>query len=156
MENDTEKKEKENSEVSLLFNKERSEWREKIQVLALDLKDIKTVAKAQVDLFGYRQILLEYSYKLAQVVSKLNSRIKKDTASLLRGYTERSDIRYQANEKRVMIEGDLSDLNERLEIIEGHRKFIDQTMQTVDHMLYGIRQRIALEEYLRNSSGSIK
>jgi hypothetical protein len=156
MENNTEKKEKENSEVSLLFNKERSEWREKIQVLALDLKDIKTVAKAQVDLFGYRQILLEYSYKLAQVVSKLNSRIKKDTASLLRGYTERSDIRYQANEKRVMIEGDLSDLNERLEIIEGHRKFIDQTMQTVDHMLYGIRQRIALEEYLRNSSGSIK
>lgn len=151
-----EKKEKGNPEVSALFGKERAEWREKIQILALDLKDIKTVAKAQVDLFGYRQVLLEYSYKLAQVVSKLNSRIKKDGASLLRRYTENTDVRYQANEKKNLIEGDLSDLNERLEIIEGHRKFIDQTMQTVDHMLYGIRQRIALEEYLRNSTGSIK
>ena len=35
---------------------------------------------------------------------------------------------------------------------EGHRKFIDQTVQTVDHMLYGIRQRIALEDYLRGST----
>ena len=146
----------EKTDFNKIFENERAEWKEKVQVLAIQMKDIKTLAKAQVDMFSSRQVLLEYSYKLAQVVSKLNSRIKKDTASLLRGYTERSDLRYQANEKKVMIEGDLSDLNERLEIIEGHRKFIDQTMQTVDHMLYGIRQRIALEEYLRNSSGSIK
>jgi hypothetical protein len=67
-------------------------------------------------------------------------------------YSEKSDIRYGSNEKTVLIEGDLADISERMELVEGHRKFIDQTVQTIDHMLYGVKQRISLEEYLRGSS----
>ena len=137
-----------------LFEQERSEWKEKIQVISLNLKSIKTVGEAQVDLFSTRQTLLEYSFKLAQIVSKLNSKLRKENSRLLKDYSERSDVRYQANEKKTLIEGDLSDITEKIELVEGHRRFIDQTVQTVDHMLYGIRQRIALEEYMRG--GTIK
>ena len=137
-----------------LFEQERYEWKEKIQVISLNLKSIKTVGEAQVDLFSTRQTLLEYSFKLAQIVSKLNSKLRKENSRLLKDYSERSDVRYQANEKKTLIEGDLSDITEKIELVEGHRRFIDQTVQTVDHMLYGIRQRIALEEYMRG--GTIK
>lgn len=135
-----------------LFIKERHEWKEKIQVLALYLKNIRTVAEAQVDLFTQRQLLLEYSYKLASIVTKLNSKIRTENARLLKNYSEKNNIRYQANEKKVLIEGDISAVLEKADLVESHRKFIDQTIQTVDHMLYAIKNRIALEDYLRAST----
>ena len=135
-----------------IFEKERAQWKEKIQVISLQIKSIQTVAEAQVDLFSTRQTLLEYSYKLAQIISKLSTKERKEKAKKLKEYTESKDIRYGSNEKTSLIEGDLADLRERMELVEGHRKYIDQTIQTVDHMLYGIRQRIALEDYLRGST----
>ncbi len=140
------------TDFNKLFEIERSEWREKVQVLALEMKDIRTLAKAQVDLFSQRQVLLEYSYKLASIVSKLNSKYRTEKSRKLKEYSEKSDIRYGANEKTVLIEGDISEITEKIELVEGHRKFIDQTVQTLDHMLYGIKSRISLEEYLRGST----
>jgi hypothetical protein len=142
----------EKTDFSKLFEQERSEWKENIQVIALQMKDIKTVAKAQVDLFSQRQILLEYSYKLAGIVTKLNSKMSSERAKKLREYSERTDVRYGSTEKNVLIEGDLTDITEKIELVESHRKFIDQTVQTVDHMLYAIKNRIALEDYLRGST----
>ena len=142
----------EKADFNKIFDQERSEWKERIQVLSLEMKDIKTLAKAQVDLFSQRQVLLEYSYKLASIVSKLNSKYRTEKSRKLKDYSERSDVRYGANEKTVLIEGDISEIPEKIELVEGHRKFIDQTVQTVDHMLYGIKSRIALEEYLRGST----
>lgn len=142
----------EKADFNKLFETERFKWKEKIQILALEMKDIKTLAKAQVDLFSQRQVLLEYSYKLASIVSKLNSKYRIEKSKKLKDYSEKSDIRYGANEKNVLIEGDISEISEKIELVEGHRKYIDQTVQTIDHMLYGIRQRIALEDYLRGST----
>ena len=142
----------EQTDYAKLFDNERSEWKEKIQVIALSLKSIKTVAEAQVELFSNRQILLEYSFKLAQVVSKLNSKERQERAKKLREYSENSNIRYGSNETKLLIEGDVAEISQKIELVEGHRKFIDQTIQTVDHMLYGIKSRIALEDYLRGNT----
>jgi len=142
----------EKTDFNKLFEQERSEWKENIQVIALQMKDIKTLAKAQVDLFSQRQILLEYSYKLASIVTKLNSKLSSEKAKKLREYSERTDVRYGSTEKNVLIEGDLTEISEKIELVEGHRKFLDQTVQTVDHMLYAIKNRIALEDYLRGST----
>jgi hypothetical protein len=116
------------------------------------MKDIKTLAKAQVDMFSSRQVLLEYSYKLASIISKLSSRYRSDKANKLRHYSENNDVRYGSTEKTVLIEGDLTEITEKIELVESHRKFIDQTIQTVDHMLYGVKSRISLEDYLRGST----
>jgi hypothetical protein len=142
----------EQTDYAKLFDNERSEWKEKIQVIALSLKSIKTVAEAQVELFSNRQILLEYSFKLAQVVSKLNSKERQERAKKLKEYSENSNIRYGSNETKLLIEGDVAEISQKIELVEGHRKFIDQTIQTVDHMLYGIKSRIALEDYLRGNT----
>lgn len=137
-----------------LFSEERAEWKEKIQVISLSLKNIKTVAEAQVELFSNRQILLEYSFKLAHIITKLSTKERVERSKKIREYSERKDIKYGSNETKTLVEGDISEVLEKIDLVENHRKFIDQTIQTVDHMLYGIRQRIALEEYLRG--GTIK
>ena len=140
------------NDFAKMFESERREWKEKIQVIAIHIKNIKTVAEAQVDLFTTRQTLLDYSYKLAQIVSKLSTKERQMRAKKLKEYTEGKDVRYGANEKTTLIEGDLAELTEKMQLVEGHRKYIDQTIQTVDHMLYGIKSRISLEDYLRGST----
>lgn len=142
----------EKKDFNKIFENEREEWKEKIQGISLHLKNIKTVAEAQIDLFGARQILLEYSYKLASIVAKLNSKYSAEKSRKLKEYSEKSDVRYGSNEKSVLIEGELTEMTEKIELVENHRKFIDQTVQTVDHMLYGIKSRIALEDYLRGTT----
>jgi len=142
----------EKTDFNKIFSDERADWTEKIKILAIEMKDIKTLAKAQVDMFSNRQVLLEYSYKLASIVFKLNSKYKNEKGRKMREYSENNNIRYGATEKMLLIEGDLTDISEKVELVESHRKFIDQTVQTVDHMLYGVRQRIALEDYLRGST----
>ena len=142
----------EKTDFNKIFENERAEWKEKVQVLAIQMKDIQTLAKAQVDMFSSRQVLLEYSYKLASIISKLSSRYRSDKANKLRHYSENNDVRYGSTEKTVLIEGDLTEITEKIELVESHRKFIDQTIQTVDHMLYGVKSRISLEDYLRGST----
>ena len=105
-----------------LFEKERFEWREKIQIISLNLKNIKTVAEAQVELFSTRQILLEYSFKLAQIVSKLSSRERQTRAAKLKDYNQNSDVRYGSNETKVLIEGDVAEIVGKIEMVEGHRQ----------------------------------
>lgn len=140
------------TDYAKLFDGERAEWREKIQVISLGLKNIRTVAEAQIELFSTRQILLEYSYKLASIISKLGTKEKQERAKKLREYQENKDVRYGANETKTLIESDISEIIQKIELVEGHRKFLDQTIQTVDHMLYAVKSRIALEEYLRGST----
>lgn len=148
-----EKKEiEEKKDFNKIFERERSEWKESINEISSNMKNIQTLAKAQIDLFSQRQVLLEHSFKLASIVTKLNSKYSFEKSKRMKYYSEKSDIRYGSNEKTVLIEGDLADISERMELVEGHRKFIDQTVQTIDHMLYGVKQRISLEEYLRGSS----
>ena len=126
------------------FQTEREEWTEKIRELA----------DVQVDLYYNRQVLLEYSSKLGQVMSKLNAKFRKDKSNRLKYYSEMSQVKYGANEKTPLIEGDLSELKERMDLVDGQISFLNETMKTVDHMLYGVKSRISLEEYLR--SGAVK
>jgi hypothetical protein len=135
-----------------LFEEERADWREKIQGISLSLKNIHTVAEAQIDLFTTRQILIEYGFKLATIVTKLSSKERQERARKMKDYQENKDVRYGSNDLKTMIEGEVAEINQKIELVEGHRKYIDQTVQTVDHMLYGIRQRIALEDYLRGNT----
>ena len=136
------------------FQVEREEWTEKVRVLSIRMKNIRELAEVQVELYSSRQMLLELSSKLGQVMVKLNSKYRKDKADRLRYYSESVQIKYGANEKTPLIEGDLSELKERMDMVDGQISFFNETMKTIDHCLYGIKSRIALEEYLR--SGAVK
>ncbi len=136
------------------FIKERKEWTEKIKTLAVRLKNIREIADVQVDLFSYRQILLEYNASLLQVMSKLNAKLRKDKGDRLKYYSESHQVKYGANEKTPLIDGDLTELKERIEIVDTQIGFLNETIKTIDHMLYGIRHRIMVEDYLR--SGSVR
>ena len=136
------------------FQTEREEWTEKIRVLSLRMKNIRELAEVQVDLYSNRQILLEYAAKLRQVMVKLNSKLRIDKSDRLKYYSEKHQVKYGSNEKTPLIEGDLTELKERIDTVESQLEFLTETVKTIDFCLYGVKSRIALEEYLR--AGSVK
>ena len=136
------------------FNRERAEWTERIRELSIRMKNIREIAEVQVDLYSDRQKLLEYAYKLGQIVSRQNAKYRSDRRSKMVYYSEEHNVRYGSNEKTSLIEGDLSDLKKKIDIVDNHVSFVNETIKTVDHMLYGIKSRISLEEFMRG--GGIK
>lgn len=141
-------------DFTAIFTKEREEWKDKIHELSIRSKNIREIAEVQVELYSNRQILLEYAYKLGQILVKLNSRYRKERGERMKFYSESSQIKYGTNEKTPLIEADLSDLRERIDLVDNHMSFMNETIKTVDHFLYGLKNRIYLEEYMR--SGTVR
>ncbi|NBU97594.1 MAG: hypothetical protein EBS19_05140 [Spirochaetia bacterium] len=134
------------------FQIDREEWTEKIRILSVRMKNIKELAEVQVELYSSRQMLLELYSKLGQVMVKLNSKYRKDKAERLKYYSESVQIKYGANEKTPLIEGDLSELKERMDLVDSQISFFSETMKTVDFMLYGVKDRIKLQEFLSGNT----
>jgi len=132
-----------------LFTRERTEWTERIRELSIRMKNIREIGEVQVELYSDRQRLLEYNYKLGQVIARQNSKYKTERRNKMVYYSEEHNVRYGANEKTALIEGDLNEQKKKIDIVDNHISFVKETIQTVDHMLYGVKSRIALESFMR-------
>ena len=133
------------------FSEEQSSWTQRISELSIRMRNIREIADVQVELFSDRQKLLERCHKLGQTLSKLNAEYRKRKRDQL---INRSDenLRYGANEKTTLIDGDLAELRYMIDLVDGHISGLNGTEKTIDHALYGIKERIKLEDYLRNGS----
>jgi len=141
-------------DFSSIFSTEREEWKEKIRGLSIRSRNIRELGEVQIELYSSRQMLLEYAYKLGQILIKLNTRYRRDRGDRMKFYSEMSQVKYGSNEKTPLIEADLSELKERIDLVDNHMAYMNETIKTVDHFLYGVKSRIALEEYMR--SGAVK
>ena len=139
-----------------IFSDEKISWRKRIQELSIRMRNIREIGEVQVELYSDRQKILEYTHTLGQVLSKLNNEYRKRKKDQLIFHSEKStaNYKYGANEKNTLIDGDLSEIMGRVDLVDGQISYMNETMKTIDHMLYGIRTRIQLEDYLRN--GGVK
>jgi hypothetical protein len=134
------------------FSTERSEWTERIRELSVRMRNIREIAEVQVELYSDRQKLLEYAYKLGQILTKLNAKFRSDRRTKMVYYSEEHNTRYGANEKTALIDGDLSEIKRKIDVVDNQMSFLNETVKTVDHFLYGVKSRISLEEFMRGSS----
>jgi hypothetical protein len=134
------------------FSTERSEWTERIRELSIRMRNIREIAEVQVELYSDRQKLLEYAYKLGQILTKLNAKFRSDRRTKMVYYSEEHNTRYGANEKTALIDGDLSEIKRKIDVVDNQMSFLNETVKTVDHFLYGVKSRISLEEFMRGSS----
>lgn len=137
------------TEFELQFATERSEWTERVRELSIRMRNIREIGEVQVELYSDRQKILEYAYKLGQILTKLNSKYRSDKRIKMVYYSEEHNVRYGANEKTSLIDGDLSEIKRKIDLVDNHMSFMNETTKTIDHMLYGIKSRISLEEFMR-------
>ena len=133
--------------ISDKFTEERTNVSLDIRRNVEKLNNIKNLKEVQIFFLSTRQRLLEENHTLMEHLSKLkrNYRDKKgkawETVSNL-------NMRYQAHEKKVIVDGKITNIQETIEIIENQISFFSETIKTVDNVLFGLKTRLDLEKLL--------
>jgi hypothetical protein len=131
------------------FSKEREDWTSKVSSLSERLRNIYDVAELLTDLYSQRQIAGDYAHELVGHASRLNRIYRERKKERFLYYTQNYDLRLDKDPKMLFIDVDLADLVERREILQNHLEFMRETLRSIDTMCYGVKHRIALEEYRR-------
>lgn len=130
------------------FEEERKVWKDKVIDMANRVNKLNEVTNLQVDLYSSRQIIIERIAKLYKYLSAYNALYKSNKKDLFIKYTVDSDIKLGQGEKIIMVEGDLSGLQEKINLIEQHIDYYKETVKNLDSMLYGVRNKLQIEQFL--------
>jgi len=134
--------------ISTKFQEKRSEISKEIQENISYLSDLKSLKKAQVNMLSLRQRLLEDNHTLLEHLTILRKKYREDRANEMENLSRNIQIRYQSNEKTVVIEGKTSSIKESLEIFENQVSFFNDSIKTIDNIIFGIKTRLDIEKTL--------
>lgn len=138
-----------NDPIYARFRKEREDWSEKVTDMSDRLKDIHHLSDLMTEIYSSRQIAVEYSHTLMSHLSKVNRIYRERRVERYDHYTRNYDIRLDKDPKNDLINTDLGDIVERRELLQNHLDYFRETVRTIDTLCYGIKHRMALEEYRR-------
>lgn len=138
-----------NEELTERFKKERIEWTDRLKDMSESMRDIYKIADLQTDLYSYRQIAVEYTHTLFTHIIKINRIFREHKVERWEHYTRNYDLRMDKDPKELHIYVDIADINDRREMLQNHLDFMRETIKTIDTMSYGIKYRMAAEEYKR-------
>jgi len=139
----------EKESITTRFDRERREWQEKIAGLTQRMYDMGQVSDVLVDVLSQRQVALEYTHTLMQLITSINAKLKKLKKERFIYYTQESDYRLDKEPRNMFIDVDLEKHVKTLETFSTHLSYMRGTVDSLDHMYYGIKWRIELEQYRR-------
>lgn len=133
--------------LSEKFKLERDNYSLEIRRNIEKLNNIKDLKEAQIYFLSTRQRLLEDNHTLIDTLSKLKRSYKEKKGKEWENVSNQN-IRYQSQEKKVIVEGKTANMEETVEIIENQIAFMDGSIKTVDNVLFGLKTRLDLEKLL--------
>ena len=134
--------------ISTKFQARRSEVSKEIYENIEKLSNLKTLKDAQVNMLSLRQRLLEDNHTLSEHITALRKKFRDEKAETMETLSKNLQLRYQANEKNVVIEGRTSVTKEYLEIFENQISFFNESIKTIDSIIFGIKTRLDIEKTL--------
>jgi hypothetical protein len=136
------------SKISKKFQDRRAEVSKEIYENIEKLSNLKTLKEAQVNMLSLRQRLLEDNHTLLEHVTLLRKKYRDERSLEMENISRNLQIRYQANEKNMVIEGRTSATKESLEIFENQITFFNESIKTIDNIIFGIKTRLDIEKTL--------
>jgi hypothetical protein len=132
------------------FMAERVQWTAKIKELGGKMKHIVDMSELMTNIYTERQIAVEYHYYLLGLLSKVNKSYRKQYAEKYDYYTYKSQKRFpNERNKEIQIMSELAPTLTTKESLENHSKFMEDTIKTVDQIIFGIKARVEIENMLR-------
>ena len=127
----------------------REEWTTIIKTLSEKMKDLPGIESLMNQVYIKRQECVEYLSNLLVTYGKLQRAHKQQFAQKYNFYKTQSQIRY-SNDNAIanQIEADLSDLNEKTDLIRIHVEGMRETLKTIDDLIFGISQRTKIYEMM--------
>ncbi len=133
--------------LSEKFEKERNNYSLEIRRNIEKLNNIRDLKEAQIFFLSVRQRILEDNHTLIDTLSKLRKSYRQKKGKEWESVSNQN-IRYQSHEKKVIVEGKTTDMQETVEIIENQITFMDGSIKTVDNVLFGLKTRIDIEKLI--------
>lgn len=129
----------------------RQSWVDEIEKMNEMMKTIPKVDELLNTIYTKRQKLVDYYYGMAGVIAKQSREYKKSYMEMfnnvkLNGYKGMRIATDQAISK--LIEVELADKKEIIDLLQGHNEYIQESIKTVDNMIYGINQKIKVQEIM--------
>ena len=130
------------------FKKERAEVSLEIKGIIETMSSFKGLKEVQIKMLSMRQRLLETNHTIISTVTTLRKKMRAERARQMEFVSTKVQNRYQANEKNVLIDGAVTDLKEKIDILENQIQFYADTIKTADNVLYGVKTRVEIEKTL--------
>jgi len=112
------------------------------------LSNLKTLKDAQVNMLSLRQRLLEDNHTLLEHITNLRKKYRDERGAEMEKLSKNLQIRYQANEKTVVIDSRTSSTKEYLDLFENQISFFSESIKTIDSVIFGIKTRLDIEKTL--------
>jgi hypothetical protein len=142
--------EQEKKSIEQRFSEQRKRYTKEILDAIPLLNDIKTLTKAKVTFLSLRQVLLEESHSVFENYNKLSRSYREKRSMHLLDASSNLQVRLNEREKEKYIDGlpEMSKLKSALDILDTQSKFLQESMKTVDQVLFGLKVRIDTEKIL--------
>lgn len=141
------------AEVEQKFDERRNYWFTWIQDMNESLRKTETIVNLQATVFTKRQEALENYHSLSATLAKRVKIYKEKSANLykeirLMKTAQGASTFMFTNEGaiREQIDATLSDEKYLIDIMESHLSYLDNTIKTIDGIIFAISNRIKLEE----------
>lgn len=141
------------AEVEQKFDERRNYWFTWIQDMNESLRKTETIVNLQATIFTKRQEALENYHSLSSTLAKRVKIYKEKSANLykeirLMKTAQGASTFMFTNEGaiREQIDATLSDEKYLIDIMESHLNYLDNTIKTIDGIIFAISNRIKLEE----------
>ena len=100
--------------ITKKFQDRRAEVSNEIYENIEKLSNLKTLKNAQVNMLSLRQRILEDNHTLFEHITTLRKKYRDDRSLEMENLSRNLQIRYQANEKTVVLDGRTSNIRESL------------------------------------------
>jgi transcriptional regulator with AAA-type ATPase domain len=136
------------SQISTKFKAKREEVSAEVLQSIEKMSSFRNLKEVQVSMLSLRQRLLEDSHTLLEHLSVIRKKYKTEKSSQMENISENLQHRYQYNEKSVIIEGKTAATKEMMDLIENQINFFNESIKTVDNVLFGLKTRVEIEKTL--------
>lgn len=135
--------------VENYFREKQEYWNSRIKELNSLMSTLPDLMKFMNQIYSVRQEAVEYYHNILQVSAGQTENYKKRYAECYNRIKVNSQIRYTTESAiNVQIENELSSLKETIDLINNHANYMDNTIRTIDDMIYGIKYRIDINKLI--------
>lgn len=132
------------------FISHQQQWAAIISELNTKMKNFGDLIDLQNVIYSKRQDAIDYYFGLLSKISALHKEYKYNYSQKYNYYKTQSQIRYSSEASiNAQIDADLKDDKYNIELLDQHAKYMLETVKTIDNIIYGINNRIRIEELLK-------
>ena len=138
-----------------LYGKERKEWNNRLSPLFTAIyqnnfttNNSKNIINAQAESYSYRQMLNEQISIYAQDLTKVKSDNRVLAQRKFLFYSTGFGMKVNLGEKKLLIEGNLSENSRASDLLETQIEFLRDTLKTLESYQFSIKNIISLLDYL--------